>query len=357
MKKYSWDLKYLKNQKKELEEYIKSSNLNKKEKEKVNYDIENIESMLDNFSIRSYFNFPPYLFVSRNQLINHISEIVDTHLSDFQKATIDETSKYFYDYEAPVVSTSVLKTPLPFENQIDIITKNFSFNKILFEENNQILNHDSRRLHLFSKKRINDFSCFNNSGYISIHNKEDVKSFCCLCHELGHDHEFVLSNNRIDYDYFIKNKKKLFVYREVYSIFYELLSIYFLEKEKIINPKDAIVLYNNTFQCNTEDINKFILALIINEEKDMDLRELLCFKRMGILLQDIVLYYYSYLIAANLFEKFLEDKEKALYNLNYLIENITPDNEEKVINYIDANPNDLTKIIKHTSHFIQKRNN
>lgn len=357
MKKYSWDLKYLKNQKKELEEYIKSNNLNKKEKEKIDYDIENIESMLDNFSIRNYFNFLPYLFVSRNQLINHISEIIDTHLSNFQKTTINETSKYFYDYEAPAVSTSVLKTPLALETQIDIITKNFSFNKILLEENKQILNPNSKRLHLFSNKQKNDFSCFNNNGYISIHSKEDVKSFCCLCHELGHDHEFILSNNRIDYNYFFNNKKTLFVYREVYSIFYELLSIYFLEKERIINSKDAIILYNNTFQCNTEDINKFILALIINEEKNIDLIELLCFKRMNVTLQDVILYYYSYLIAVNLFEQFLEDPEKALYNLNYLIENITPNNEEKVINYIDANPNDLTKIIKHTSHFTQKRNN
>lgn len=357
MKKYTWDIPFLIKRKNELLIFL-NNNLTEAEKDKINFDIDNIDGMLENFSIMNNIDSYPYLFKTKKEITESITNLFNRTLTTFQKQYICEISRYFSDYETDYIDASIFTNKrIPLENQLDIITKNFSFNKTLLKENKNLFNPNNKRLLIFSTIDINNFGCFDNTGYIANQNKGSIEHFCCLCHELGHNHELVLTNNRIDYLYFIKNMNHLFLYREIYSIFYELLSSHFLFKEKIITKEEEISIHNNIFQDNTGRIDKFILAHIIKKEEDISIKEMLSFKVLNLTLDNIALYYYSYLIAVNLFEQFLIDEEKALYNLNYLINNITPENESKILGFIDANTNDLTKIIKHTKPFIQKKRN
>lgn len=66
------------------------------------------------------------------------------------------------------------------------------------------------------------------------------------------------------------------------------------------------------------------------------------------------MYYYSYLIAVSLFEKYIIDEEKAFYSLNYLVNNITPNNESKVLKYCDIDLFNLREVKNHINKI--KRN-
>lgn len=65
-------------------------------------------------------------------------------------------------------------------------------------------------------------------------------------------------------------------------------------------------------------------------------------------LSDISLYYYSFLIACILYQQYQIDPEKTIYNLNYIVRNITPGNEEKILKKVKANPMNLDKISEYT---------
>lgn len=357
IKTYKWDLNFLKSKSFQLLLSLDNYDLTKLEKDEINLEIEKIDCMLNHFSVGNIFLKYPYIFTSKKELFKCISFVFDELLSDFQSKSILDASKYFFDYDVKAIDQNILNKRIPLQNQIDIIMKNFSFNQSLLEENRHLFNPNNNRIQIFQNKRINEFNTIDGKGYIANQNNECIEDFNALCHELGHDHEDFLTNERLNYNYFIKDNNHFFSYREIYSIFYELLSILFLKKDNVITKEEEINLYNNIFQCNTDNINNLLMAYIINREKNMSIRELFTFKMTKTTINDISLYYYSYLIAVNLFEQFLNDEEKALYNLNYFITNITPENEEKVLNYTDTNPNDLTKIKNHTTQFIKKRNN
>ena len=357
MKKYTWDIPSLKQEKKELLKTTINRNLSNEERNILNLDIENLEDMLDNSFISRHIPYLPYLFEGKKTLEKHILELFGDFISQFQIQTIKNTSDYFLNCKSNSLDDSIFNTNITLENQIELIKKYFSFNNILKKDNIELFNPNSRRLHIHNNKLKNTFYYANKKGYIYNYNKEALDDFTSLCHELGHNHEFILTNNRIDIRYHIYEENYFLLYREIYSIFYELVSSYILQKEKIITLEERYIFQKNVFDMNTENLDKLIISYLISKEQDMTLRELLMFKSLSLPIENIAFYYYSYLIAVNLFEQFLIDEEKALYNLNYLISNVTPENEEKVLKFIDATPNDLTKIIKHTNPFLKKRNN
>ena len=131
----------------------------------------------------------------------------------------------------------------------------------------------------------------------------------------------------------VLNKTKLNNYTEIYSIFYELLSVIILYNEEYINDYESSVLLDYIKDVNTYNIEYFLLAMdYVCNNKNVDINPI---RTLTNRLSDLSMYYYSYIIAKELFKQYLNDKEKAFYNLNYLIKNITPNNEKKVLKYCD----------------------
>ncbi len=201
---------------------------------------------------------------------------------------------------------------------------------------------------------INDnyFAPTNNEYYIKVKNNNVLSDYIALSHEIGHLDEYILTNNRISKSMVLNDKYKINNYEEVYSLFYELISVYNLYKDKYITKMQMSYYLNEIKEVNTLDIEYYILCLdcingIYNDN----------FKYVKLLktnIQDISMYYYSYLIAVSLFEKYIIDEEKAFYSLNYLVNNITPNNESKVLKYCDIDLFNLREVKNHINKI--KRN-
>ena len=153
---------------------------------------------------------------------------------------------------------------------------------------------------------------------------------------------------------FNKDKFKYDNLSEISSICYELVSIDILEKEKLITPHDGMSLHNYSFTNKTCEGDYYNYADVCVRSKKIDKKENFYIRKEFEYPSSIAMYYYSFLIACNLYEQYKEDPEKAKFNLWYILKNITPENEEKILNAADANPQDLDKLRNYTKRLRSK---
>lgn len=354
--KYSWDIESFKKRYNEIINILSKEILTEKMEDDYNYELDILELFFDPFEENSKLKMP-YLFFNKEKLKNEIINTISKKTNEFQRSIIIESSKTFKTIKTRQINYKYLDKTFPLKDQIELIYKNFSFNEALKKTHITLFDPLSRQCQISSTEEENSFIFYNNKGYIVNKNNETLLDFYNLCHETGHHDEAILTSNRLSIEYDIKHNYKIWLYIEVYSIFYELLSIYFSNKEKIINEDEKNNLFNDVFNSYINGIDKYLLGLrVFYKNKITPIDSLILRFSNGFEKNNSSIYYYSYLIAVNLFEQFLKDEEKALYNLNYLINNITPKNEIKILNYTDTNPEDLTPVLNHINQFKIKKN-
>ena len=345
MKKYKFDKKKLIKDFFDLKKEIDQSNI-----EEVligNYYLLAIKEIL----FRDFFpNKLPYFFTSYKKLKNNVTDTIRAYSTKFQndiiKKSVDELN-----ISEQIIFDDIIEKEISLKNQFFLINKNFSKENSLKEAHNDMFNSANHQLCISS---INDnyFVPTNNEYYIKVKNNNVLSDYIALSHEIGHLDEYILTNNRISKSMVLNDKYKINNYEEVYSLFYELISVYNLYKDKYITKMQMSYYLNEIKEVNTLDIEYYILCLdcingIYNDN----------FKYVKLLktnIQDISMYYYSYLIAVSLFEKYIIDEEKAFYSLNYLVNNITPNNESKVLKYCDIDLFNLREVKNHINKI--KRN-
>lgn len=345
MKKYKFDKKKLIKDFFDLKKEINQSNID--EVLIGNYYLLSIKEIL----FRDFFpNKLPYFFTSDKKLKNNVTDTIRAYSTKFQndiiKKSVDELN-----ISEQIIFDDIIEKEISLKNQFFLINKNFSKENSLKEAHNDIFNSANHQLCISS---INDnyFAPTNNEYYIKVKNNNVLSDYIALSHEIGHLDEYILTNNRISKSMVLNDKYKINNYEEVYSLFYELISVYNLYKDKYITKMQMSYYLNEIKEVNTLDIEYYILCLdcingIYNDN----------FKYVKLLktnIQDISMYYYSYLIAVSLFEKYIIDEEKAFYSLNYLVNNITPNNESKVLKYCDIDLFNLKEVKSHINKI--KRN-
>lgn len=345
MKKYKFDKKKLIKDFFDLKKEINQSNID--EVLIGNYYLLSIKEIL----FRDFFpNKLPYFFTSDKKLKNNVTDTIRAYSTKFQndmiKKSVDELN-----ISEQIIFDDIIEKEISLKNQFFLINKNFSKENSLKEAHNDMFNSANHQLCISS---INDnyFAPTNNEYYIKVKNNNVLSDYIALSHEIGHLDEYILTNNRISKSMVLNDKYKINNYEEVYSLFYELISVYNLYKDKYITKMQMSYYLNEIKEVNTLDIEYYILCLdcingIYNDN----------FKYVKLLktnIQDISMYYYSYLIAVSLFEKYIIDEEKAFYSLNYLVNNITPNNESKVLKYCDIDLFNLREVKNHINKI--KRN-
>lgn len=354
--KYSWDIESFKKRYNEIINILSKEILTEKMEDDYNYELDILELIFNTFEEDSKLKMP-YLFLNKEKLKKEVTSIISKKTNEFQRSIIIESSKTFKTIRTIPIDYKALNKSISLKEQMELIYKNLSFNQALKKAHIMLFDPSSRQYQIFNTRDENHFIFHNNKGYIANKNNEFLLDFCNLCHEIGHYDEVISTNNRLSMEYDIKHNYKIWLYIEVYSIFYELLSIHFLSKEKIINEDEKNNLFNEVFDSCINGIDQYLLGLSIFYENKISLFQSLFLRfSNGFEKNNSSIYYYSYLIATNLFEQFLKDEEKALYNLNYLVNNITPKNEIKILNYTDTNPEDLTPVLNHINEFKIKKN-
>lgn len=345
MKKYKFDKKKLIKDFFDLKKEINQSNID--EVLIGNYYLLSIKEIL----FRDFFpNKLPYFFTSDKKLKNNVTDTIRAYSTKFQNDIIKKSADEL-NISEQIIFDDIIEKEISLKNQFFLINKNFSKKNSLKEAHNDMFNSANHQLCISS---INDnyFAPTNNEYYIKVKNNNVLSDYIALSHEIGHLDEYILTNNRISKSMVLNDKYKINNYEEVYSLFYELISVYNLYKDKYITKMQMSYYLNEIKEVNTLDIEYYILCLdcingIYNDN----------FKYVKLLktnIQDISMYYYSYLIAVSLFEKYIIDEEKAFYSLNYLVNNITPNNESKVLKYCDIDLFNLREVKNHINKI--KRN-
>lgn len=345
MKKYKFDKKKLIKDFFDLKKEINQSNID--EVLIGNYYLLSIKEIL----FRDFFpNKLPYFFTSDKKLKNNVTDTIRAYSTKFQndiiKKSVDELN-----ISEQIIFDDIIEKEISLKNQFFLINKNFSKENSLKEAHNDMFNSANHQLCISS---INDnyFAPTNNEYYIKVKNNNVLSDYIALSHEIGHLDEYILTNNRISKSMVLNDKYKINNYEEVYSLFYELISVYNLYKDKYITKMQMSYYLNEIKEVNTLDIEYYILCLdCINGIHNDNFKYV---KLLKTNIQDISMYYYSYLIAVSLFEKYIIDEEKAFYSLNYLINNITPNNESKVLKYCDIDLFNLREVKNHINKI--KRN-
>lgn len=312
-----------------------------------NYYLECIKCILfNNYTI----NIPPYLFTNKDKLIKHISDTIDAYSTKFQKDIIIRSENKF-NISKSIPFFTIKDNNISLEEQFNLINKNFSNTNKLKSAHNNIFNPINKQLNI-SKFGDDYFVGTNNEGYINNKNNNTISDYLSLSHEIGHFDEYILTNDRISKSMVLKDKYNLNNYQEVYSIFYELIATYNLYKENYITEKQMSYYLNEIKNNNTFNIEYYILCLnYLNGTYNNNLKYVRLLKTS---IENISMYYYSYLVATSLFEKYLSDEEKAFYNLNYLVNNLTFNNESNILKYCDIDLYDLNDVKKHINKI--KRN-
>ena len=350
MKEYSWNKKELNSRIKELEKEDLFENII------LQNDIDVLNDMLKIMSgkrpTQENIRFKT-LFYSNKTIIDLLKQDFESYITDFQNSVIINSLEEvcYQDYEK--IYKASLDIPIKLDKQIDLIYKHFS-DKDLYKKHKELFDPKNGILHITKLKNINETESLTHKDYICVNNNETVNAFKTLCHELGHYDERFMNNNRIMNSRFDNGHYKYENFIEICSIFYELLSIDVLEKEKIITPHDGVMLHLNLFINKTIDGEYYNFAKYCVNNNKIPFKDNFYIRKEFMFPSGITLYYYPFLIACILYKQYQKDPERACYNLNYILNNITPDNEKKVLTMVDANPEDLDKIQEYTKRLKAK---
>ena len=350
MMKYKWN-------KKEINEQIKKLKKLKPDKDsglgselKLLHDMKMIRNNINPDLDLSKLSL---LFTSNKKIINNFKDDFENYITDYQNKVLVNSEDVLCSGDYQEMYQSSLEIPISFIEQKELIYKYLSegalkkYHKDLFNINYGILQTTPY-------KDLNYTFSLSNKTYVSIYNSETVESFKNLCHELGHYDEDFFSNSRLTK---LSCDEKLFKYNtftEIFSIFYELLSIDILEKEKIITPNDAVCLHLNSIEYKLFDAEYYKFAKYCVSEGKVPIKDRLYMASEFQSPFSIVTYYYSFLVACRLYMQYKEDPEKAMYSVRYIVNNITPENEEKLLKMVDANPEDFAKINEYTKRLKTK---
>lgn len=291
----------------------------------------------------------PYLFYSKEKIMSLFKKVVNDNPSSCQIAQMKEAYNLFESFD---IEYSIPKINIPLDEQKNLILKNLNFNNCdLQKRHDYLLNPNNHVLHI--SKNVPGSACYYFKGdfskniYVAI-KKSKKFGFSELCHEIGHFDEITLLNKSLYHNY-----------GELYSIFYELVSIDILKKENIITNDDF-----NSFLLFMIDVYQtygsyfvFLEDLMHHDKaymkKKLSFKNLLKIKTFA-LFDDLALYYYSFIIAYKIFLQYLQDPEKAFFNLNYIDNHINPKNEKKILTMADANPEDFSEVKTFTNKLIQR---
>lgn len=227
MKKYKFDKKKLIKDFFDLKKEINQSNID--EVLIGNYYLLSIKEIL----FRDFFpNKLPYFFTSDKKLKNNVTDTIRAYSTRFQNDIIKKSADEL-NISEQIIFDDIIEKEISLKNQFFLINKNFSKENSLKEAHNDMFNSANHQLCISS---INDnyFAPTNNEYYIKVKNNNVLSDYIALSHEIGHLDEYILTNNRISKSMVLNDKYKINNYEEVYSLFYELISVYNLYKDKYI---------------------------------------------------------------------------------------------------------------------------
>lgn len=335
---YKWDKKDLINQFFNLKKEMKNNNFSSEQIAMQEFYLNNILEMLEPTNPFSY----PYLLLSNKSIKEHVKSVFNDYLTKFQNDIIKKNIE-ITNINSNLDYTDVLKKFIPLNIQIDLIKKYFSKTPQLTSAHDKLFNPNYNLLNITNIIDDNSFTIIKKNGYITNKNNQTIEGFTSLCHEVGHYDELIVTNGVLDKKIYAYNEFNLMNYYEIYSIFYELISILLLKENGYLNNEEFLSCLEFVRKTNTYNIEYFSFSksILTNPKNINDIRFLKCN------LIDLSMYYYSYIIAITLFEKYLIDPEKTDYQINYLIKNISPNNEKKILKYCDIDIYNSEKIKNH----------
>ncbi len=350
MKKYRWNKKEIKSKIKELKTKDLYENPN------LQNDLDVLKDMLKiTRGIKPCVDLTKFkMMLYNNQtIIDILKDDFDTYITDYQNDVIvNSIEDVCYSNYEDIYKVS-LDIPLSLEMQQELIYKYFSDGK-LYRSHKDIFNTNQKILHLTKLKDVNETESLTHKDYICVCNKETANDFKTLCHELGHYDERLITDNRLLNARFDNNLFKYENFIEIYSIFYELISIDILEKEKLITPHDGVMLHLHSFLNKTIDGKFYNFAKYCTDNNEIPSEDNFYIRKEFMYPSSVSIYYYPFLISCILYMEYKKDPERAFHNINYIVKNITPDNEKKILTMADANPEDLEKINNYTKRLKTK---
>ncbi len=339
MRKYYWDKKELLREFKTLNAMLHNNRVSDDEKKKIQKKIIMLQDMnmcskalmryINNYR---FFNYDSYFNVynAKEELKNNITQLQD----NIMKASFD----LVYNSKISYVNPKVYKRFLP-ENLKIFFEKEVFLNADGKEEDfKRITECKNHFLYLDKHMENGCFFPYDKKAFILSNGKNNIRSFVTLSHELGHYLEFCFN------DFFISSNNESKLYEEVSSLFLEHISIDVLKKHGIIDEKEKIDIQKQIMQINTSTAEDYyLIKMIANDSNPTNLDKI----RVHFY-NDVVknlTYYYSYIIAINLYYQYIEDPNSANNNLRKLLINYSDENEKELLKEcdIDVNTNVLKK--------------
>lgn len=331
--KYKLNKKELRERKKEAYKKLKSDEIiNVSEIEGLYWDINVINLILSN----NNFTKLSSLLTKNKDKLNNFYDKINYETSEFQRKYVETIHDIYVDNEYDYDS-SILKGYLSFKDRINLIYKLFSFDDASRKMCNLVFDYQNNILSLNNKKQ-NCIFYLNNNTIIKSRKKDDIESFLILAHELGHYYEFLVKEKK---DKDIKYNS----YTEIFSLFFELLSIDLLKDENMITEKERKDLLYNTYDMNLCSIKDY---LFLTTQTNFNLKDKLYIKRLRYDELDSFEYFYSFAIATDLYFKYKDDKANTLKILNNIANNLDINNEEEFLkrHNIDTTGKSLKKFIR-----------
>lgn len=331
--KYKLNKKELRKRRKEDYKKLKTNKIiNVCEIENLYWDIDVINSILCN---KNFKNFSSLLIKNKDK-INYFHNKIYYETSEFQREYVKNIHNIYIDNEHQYDS-SILKVYLSFKDKVNLINKLFSFDITSRRMCNLVFDYQNNILDLNNKNENCTFYLVDKS-IIKARKKDDIESFLILSHELGHYYEFLLNENSND-------DARYNSYTEIFSLFFELLSIDLLKDEKIITEnerKNLLYIIFDTNLCNIKDY------LFLITQTNFNLKDKIYIKNLKLEEIESFEYFYSFSIATDLYLKYKDNKNNALKILNDITNNLDINLEEEFFKYhdIDTNGNSLKKFLK-----------
>lgn len=339
MTNFKWDKEQLRKEKKEIYKALLNPNLTKMSKKVLETKLEVLTEMERKLSFKNLFSQKfPVRYFDKDFNIQVAKEGLESSITYFQNDIMTVFFEEFLSKDFGEVNEKHLKTFLPEDSVIPLAKETYLKFGGDLNDFERITNPSNHYLHICKYNKGNYFFPYGNRAYILSHYKNDICSFGNLIHELGHYLEYCFFN------YFIIDEKKNYLYSEISSILFEHIGLEILKNHEIINDEKLSTMQKNIMYVNTEDIdNYFILRSIAYDPKPTfnDKIKVHFYKDT---FYDSA-YFFSYILAVNLYYQYLEDPKNALVNLKHLIMDFDESKEMKLLEEsgIDLSGNVLRK--------------
>lgn len=330
MKKYIWDIENLKQEYKKLIKLIENNNLDEENKKIVEIKLDILSDMLDSIKTKNVIinklNLPIFdIDFSIEDAKTSYSTQITPLQHEIMKKAYDEILNNDFEYTdkntLDIFLTQNKKILLSKETFLKAFGNINDFNKIINPKNNF--------LYLTNKLAKSCFFPYDKDCFILSNNSNNINSFCSLNHELGHYYEYCFNN-------FFENPsdEKGILYEEVTSLLFEHICLDVLKSHGIISEQEKLDMQKFMMFCNTSASNNyFLIKTIINNPNPTFLDNIRVHFNSQTLMNTI--YYYSYIIAINLYYQFINDPKLSIKNLKHILLKFDPENELKLLEESD----------------------